>query len=110
MDERRDSIVVIHLCYCISHSLSPPCSLPLFSFLFLGASTYPFDVIKSVVQTAPINAPKHTLTIKHIAKTNYAQHGISWFFKGITPTLIRAVPTSAVTFYVYEWVLDVLGR
>jgi hypothetical protein len=32
------------------------------------------------------------------------------FCTGINPTLLRAVPVSAATFVVYEWVLDAFGR
>lgn len=73
-------------------------------------STYPFDVLKSVVQTAPIDTPRAQLKMWYIAKTYYKLYGINWFFKGLTPTLIRAIPTSAVTFWVYELMLDAMGR
>lgn len=64
--------------------------------------TYPFDVIKSVVQASPDNTPPHQLKISYIARTHYNQYGIRWFYTGIGTTLIRAVPVSAVTFLVYE--------
>jgi hypothetical protein len=64
--------------------------------------TYPFDVIKSVIQTLPDEAPKHESKIAHIARTNYAKFGASFFFRGLGTTLVRAVPVNAVTFWVYE--------
>jgi len=74
-------------------------------------STYPFDVIKSIIQTAPSNTPKHELKIMHVARVNYQKHGFGFFWKGLSPTLLRAVPVSAVTFYVYELCLDLFkGR
>ena len=33
---------------------------------------------------------------------SYRAEGISVFFRGIIPTLVRAWPVNAVTFYVYE--------
>ena len=73
-------------------------------------STYPFDVLKSAIQTAPSTTPPHQLKIWHVAKTNYKQYGPSYFFRGLGPTLVRAVPVSAVTFLVYEWCMDLVGR
>jgi solute carrier family 25 carnitine/acylcarnitine transporter 20/29 len=73
-------------------------------------STYPFDVLKSVIQTAPSGTPARELTMAHVARTNYRLHGAAFFFKGLSPTIIRAIPVSAVTFYVYERCLDWMGR
>jgi solute carrier family 25 carnitine/acylcarnitine transporter 20/29 len=73
-------------------------------------STYPFDVIKSVIQTAPPSTPKHELKIMYVARENYRTQGARFFFKGLTPTLLRAVPVSAVTFLVYEACMDFFGR
>ncbi len=73
-------------------------------------STYPFDVLKSVVQTLPENTPSNQLKMSYIAKIHYRQHGFKWFFTGLGPTLVRAVPVSAVTFYVFEKCLDLFGR
>lgn len=73
-------------------------------------STYPFDVIKSVIQTAPPGTPPAQLRIVAVARAKYSQHGARFFFRGLAPTLLRAVPVSAVTFYVYERVLDLFGR
>jgi solute carrier family 25 carnitine/acylcarnitine transporter 20/29 len=73
-------------------------------------STYPFDVVKSVIQTAPHGTPPAQLRIVAVARAKYGEHGARFFFRGLAPTLLRAVPVSAVTFYVYERVLDLFGR
>ena len=73
-------------------------------------STYPFDVVKSVIQTAPTGTPPAQLRIVAVARAKYSEHGARFFFRGLAPTLLRAVPVSAVTFYVYERVLDLFGR
>ena len=73
-------------------------------------STYPLDVVKTVIQTAPPGTPSSQLTIGFVARQNYARHGVGFFFRGLAPTVLRAVPVSAVTFYVYERCLDWFGR
>jgi solute carrier family 25 folate transporter 32 len=35
--------------------------------------------------------------------------GVSGFFKGCLTNAIRVAPSAAITFVVYEWVLDVLS-
>lgn len=40
---------------------------------------------------------------------SYQAEGISVFFRGIIPTLIRAWPVNAVTFYVYEIMINWLN-
>lgn len=71
--------------------------------------TYPFDVVKSVVQTLPDGTPGKEARMDVIAKKYYKLHGWRWFFQGLQPTLIRAVPTNAVTFLVYEYSLRIMG-
>ena len=59
-------------------------------------STYPTDVIKTIIQGDPrILQPKHKI-IGAIGcmKMLYRQHGISSFFIGLTATVIRAFPTN----------------
>lgn len=81
---------------------------------------YPIDVIKTNIQvTNPIiSATTITTTIEsnHNIKTNhppkinivgvinslYKKQGIKVFYRGITTALVRAVPTNAVIFYIYE--------
>lgn len=84
--------------------------------LFLGlpveqwAITYPLDVIKSVQQTLPDTTPRAQMTLRHVTATAYAQHGWRFFVRGLGTTCLRAFPTNAVTFLVYELCMDVFGR
>jgi len=73
-------------------------------------STYPFDVLKSVIQTLPDTTPRSQTSMWHVAKTYYGEYGMYFFFRGLSPTLIRAVPTNAVTFLVYEEALRALNQ
>jgi hypothetical protein len=45
-----------------------------------------------------------------VTKQIWQSYGAAGFARGIVPTIVRAVPANAVTFYVYEWCLDVKGR
>ncbi|CAG8548102.1 333_t:CDS:2 [Diversispora eburnea] len=99
------------------------------------ASIYPLDVIKTRIQTQPFTTaalmmssttkftenklmminnnifiPKFFSGIINCTFRLYSQEGISGFFKGITPTLIRAWPVNAVTFYIYEIMINWLNR
>lgn len=63
---------------------------------------YPVDVIKSIIQTSPINTPKHQLTTSYVAMNILKERGFLFFYKGLSITIFRAFPVNAATFYVYE--------
>lgn len=60
---------------------------------------YPQDVIKSVIQSSPTKLSL-LQAIKHIHNSS----GYRGFFKGFTPTMVRAFPANAATFLGYEFV------
>jgi solute carrier family 25 carnitine/acylcarnitine transporter 20/29 len=75
------------------------------------ASTYPFDVVKSVIQTQPTNEQGKPLAYKNMVdcmKHIYAREGWKGFTKGIGPTVIRSFPASGAGFAVYELTLKLL--
>ena len=45
-------------------------------------------------------------TVKRILK----QEGVVGFFKGTIPNAIRVAPSAAVTFVVYETIMDILSQ
>mmetsp|Transcript_31732 Transcript_31732/g.66749 ORF Transcript_31732/g.66749 Transcript_31732/m.66749 type:complete len:350 (-) Transcript_31732:254-1303(-) len=72
------------------------------------AIIYPFDVIKSQIQTGPLES--------HLRKGMWTvafdivqEHGWKYMFRGLGVTLARAFPVNAIIFPVYEFVLIQLG-
>lgn len=74
-------------------------------------SCYPLDVIKSKVQLAP--QPPQQRGLGYIAaefNEIVGKGGPSALFRGIVPSLIRAVPAAAVTFLGYEITKEALMK
>lgn len=55
------------------------------------------------------SSPVHRSVVA-CAQSIFADHGIRGFFKGLGPTMARAFPANAATFFVYELVSAQLGR
>jgi solute carrier family 25 carnitine/acylcarnitine transporter 20/29 len=72
------------------------------------AIIYPFDVIKSRIQTSPLDRhlQKDMWTV---AKEIVEENGWRYMFRGLGVTLARAFPVNAIIFPVYEFVLLQLG-
>jgi solute carrier family 25 carnitine/acylcarnitine transporter 20/29 len=72
------------------------------------AIIYPFDVIKSRIQTSPLerHLQKGMWTV---ARDIVHDHGWRYMFRGLGVTLVRAFPVNAIIFPVYEFVLLQLG-
>ncbi|CAL1713931.1 unnamed protein product [Somion occarium] len=73
-------------------------------------ATFPFDVIKTRIQSSfgsgPENPYRNTWsTIIH----SYRQEGLRVFFRGLAPTLVRAVPVNMVTFATFETVVHIFS-
>lgn len=75
--------------------------------LWLGS--YPFDVIKSKMQTDGFGKDKKYSSMRDCFKKTYALEGARGFWKGIAPTLLRAMPVSAGTFAVAELTLRAIS-
>lgn len=66
------------------------------------AVVYPMDLIKSNIQISTANDGKPT-SILGMARYLWSRHrSIGAFYQGIGPTVLRAFPVNAVTFYFYE--------
>jgi len=73
--------------------------------VFAWMSTYPADVIKSRLQTQQDGKYKGFIDC---ASKIFREEGYSAFFKGLSPTLIRAFPVNAAIFAVYEILMYIL--
>jgi len=87
----------------------------------LGASlaTYPYQVVKTRVQRRhPHPESKYSTDLGRgeLARTwrcvadTWRHEGPRGFFKGCWPSCIRVVPNAAITFWVYEMVVNQLGE
>ena len=67
-------------------------------------SIYPFDVIKSNIQICRggVGADKELLSTFGMGRHLLKMHGAGIFIRGLGPTLARAFPVNAATFYLNE--------
>lgn len=64
---------------------------------------YPVDVVKTHVQLSPASTANFKApNFVEVAKQLYLKNGLRIFTHGLTPTMMRAVPVNAITFYIYE--------
>ena len=68
----------------------------------LWLASYPLDVIKSKMQTDGFGDARRYKTMRDCFAQTWAREGARGFWKGIGPTLLRAMPVSAGTFAVVE--------
>lgn len=68
----------------------------------LWLSSYPFDIIKSKMQTDGFGGEKKYHSMRDCFAKTFQAEGLRGFWKGIAPTLLRALPVSAGTFAVVE--------
>lgn len=75
----------------------------------LWLSSYPFDVIKSKMQSDGFGAEKKYHSMRDCFAQTWRAGGIGAFWKGIGPTLLRAMPVSAGTFAVVEMTMRAIN-
>ncbi|KAK5942891.1 carrier protein ymc1 [Knufia obscura] len=66
----------------------------------LWISSYPFDVVKSKMQTDGFGAGQRYKSMRDAFAQTWATEGMRGFWRGVGPTLVRAMPVSAGTFAV----------
>ncbi|ODV63838.1 mitochondrial carrier [Ascoidea rubescens DSM 1968] len=71
-------------------------------------TSYPIDVIKTKMQTDDLSNKVYKSMLDCASKT-YKAGGIKPFFNGFLPTILRAGPVNAVTFYAFELAMRALG-
>lgn len=72
----------------------------------LWLSSYPFDVVKSKMQCDGFGAEQQFRSMRDCFQKTYAAEGFVGFWRGLGPTLLRAMPVSAGTFAVYVLTLS----
>ncbi|OTA81842.1 hypothetical protein M434DRAFT_401218 [Hypoxylon sp. CO27-5] len=68
----------------------------------LWLASYPFDVVKSKMQTDGFGKEMRYKSMRDCFAQTWRAEGVRGFWKGIGPTLLRAMPVSAGTFAVVE--------
>ncbi|KAL8725393.1 MAG: hypothetical protein Q9181_006435 [Wetmoreana brouardii] len=66
----------------------------------LWLSSYPFDVVKSKMQSDNLGSQRRYLGTHDCFMKMWAEEGMRGFWRGLGPTLVRALPVSAGTFAV----------
>ena len=86
-----------------------------------STATYPLQVIKARLQQRSEALEVTSTGELRVAKRDYVglvdttrkifqKEGITGFFKGCIPNAVRVAPGAALTFVVYESVMDMLGQ
>jgi len=68
--------------------------------LFAGSATYPYQVVRARLQT--YDADKTYKSARDVLIQVWKQEGLRGFYKGLGPNLMRVLPSTWVTFLVYE--------
>lgn len=68
--------------------------------------TYPADIVKTLVQVQ--DSKNKMMGPMQITEKLYRSGGVKAFFDGLEPKLVRAAVKHAVTFWVYEIVMNIL--
>jgi hypothetical protein len=77
--------------------------------VFLWGSIYPLDLVKSKIQSFPLETPASERGIITVFKKTYNEGGgYRVFTRGFGTTIARALPCNAVTLTIYEIVLSAM--
>ena len=87
----KDYKEINNLDYLISSGLSK---------IFAGSITYPYQVVRARLQS--YDADKLYQNARDVVYQVWKREGVLGFYKGLGPNLLRVVPSSCVTFLVYE--------
>jgi solute carrier family 25 carnitine/acylcarnitine transporter 20/29 len=75
----------------------------------LWISSYPFDVVKSKMQSDGFGKDMKYSSMRDCFAKTYRAEGMRGFWKGIGPTLLRAMPVSAGTFVTVEATMKLIS-
>lgn len=85
-------------------------AIPAYKIAFYGGlagealwlASYPLDVVKSKMQTDGFGDKMRYKSMRDCFAQTWAREGMGGFWRGLGPTLLRAMPVSAGTFAVVE--------
>lgn len=85
-------------------------AIPAYKIAFYGGlagealwlASYPMDVVKSKMQTDGFGKEMRYKTMRDCFAQTWKAEGMGGFWRGLGPTLLRAMPVSAGTFAVVE--------
>ncbi|KAF1956557.1 mitochondrial carnitine/acylcarnitine carrier protein [Byssothecium circinans] len=75
----------------------------------LWLSSYPFDVVKSKMQSDGFGADQKYKSMRDCFAKTWRAEGMGGFWRGIGPTLLRAMPVSAGTFATVELTMRLIN-
>lgn len=75
-------------------------SLSAASKMFAGSITYPYQVVRARLQT--YDAGQHYRGAWDVVRKVWRHEGVGGFYKGLGPNIVRVLPSTCVTFLVYE--------
>jgi len=70
------------------------------SKIFAGSITYPYQVVRARLQV--YDAPVRYKGAMDVMQQVYRKEGMRGFYRGLTPNIVRVLPSTCVTFLVYE--------
>ncbi|KAL8771349.1 MAG: hypothetical protein Q9209_003255 [Squamulea sp. 1 TL-2023] len=76
------------------------------SKLFAGSVTYPYQVVRSRLQM--YEAEQTYKGVKDAIAQTWKQEGLRGFYKGLGPNMVRVLPSTWITFVVYEKTRELL--
>ena len=76
----------------------------------LWLASYPFDVVKSKMQSDGFGAQQKYSSMRDTFAKTWRAEGMRGFWRGLGPTLLRAMPVSAGTFATYVFADDEFQR
>ncbi|KAL8791441.1 MAG: hypothetical protein Q9213_000057 [Squamulea squamosa] len=78
------------------------------SKVFAGSVTYPYQVVRSRLQI--YEAEQTYKGVKDAISQTWKQEGLRGFYKGLGPNLVRVLPSTWITFVVYEKTRELLPK
>ncbi|KAL9600625.1 MAG: hypothetical protein Q9219_003058 [cf. Caloplaca sp. 3 TL-2023] len=77
---------------------------------FAAIITYPHEVVRTRMRQAPLEDGRLKYTgLMHCFTTIWKEEGVASLYGGLTPHMLRVVPSAAIMFGMYEFVLRLCG-